>query len=287
MLDRWPASDAGFTRFTTVASWRGAFGPVEWDGRRLRRQGARVPRASPACRAACGLPFEIALDIHPADAADRDRLAGAGWSLVAAGHGVHARRASRPTYAPAAQSSRSRRACMWRRRSGWFSDRSVRYLASGRPVLVQDTGFSRTLPVGEGLLAFRTPDEAARLARELVDDHARHRRAARALAEREFAPERALEPLLAASGVRREDPGGGDGGGGARAGRRRPGRVLQYALGLRRLGHRVRLVEQVNGAACRLPVRRDRAPLSACSGARSATAASGARRRTICVPTCC
>ena len=49
---------------------------------------------------------------------------------------------------------------MSRPRSGWFSERTARYLASGRPALVQDTGFSRTLPVGEGLLAFRTLEDA-------------------------------------------------------------------------------------------------------------------------------
>src|SRR3712207_7813215 len=43
--------------------------------------------------------------------------------------------------------------------SGWFSDRTVRYLAAGKPVLLQDTGFSRTYPVGEGLVAFRTRSE--------------------------------------------------------------------------------------------------------------------------------
>ena len=52
--------------------------------------------------------------------------------------------------------------------SGWFSDRTTRYLASGRPVLVQDTGFSRTLPVGEGLVAFRTLDEAVAGAAEIA-----------------------------------------------------------------------------------------------------------------------
>jgi hypothetical protein len=85
--------------------------------------------------------------------------------------------------------------------SGWFSDRTVRYLASGRPALVQDTGFGRSLPVGEGLLSFRTPREAATRARELVVDYARHCRAARALAESHFAPTAALTPLLEACGV--------------------------------------------------------------------------------------
>ena len=85
--------------------------------------------------------------------------------------------------------------------SGWFSDRTVRYLASGRPALVQDTGFSEHLPVGAGLLPFTTPAEARAGAHAIVEDYARHSAAARALAERWFAPEPALAPLLDAAGV--------------------------------------------------------------------------------------
>ena len=55
--------------------------------------------------------------------------------------------------------------------SGWFSDRTVRYLASGKPALVQDTGFSRNYPVGEGLVAFRTMDEAVAGAERIARDY--------------------------------------------------------------------------------------------------------------------
>ena len=80
--------------------------------------------------------------------------------------------------------------------SGWFSDRSTRYLASGRPVLVQETGFTRTLPAGEGVLAFRTPDEAAAGARAIADDYDHHARAARAVAEEFFDSDKVLAALL-------------------------------------------------------------------------------------------
>jgi hypothetical protein len=76
--------------------------------------------------------------------------------------------------------------------SGWFSDRSVRYLASGRPVLLQDTGFSRNLPVGQGLLAFRSVAEAAEGANRIVADYESHAAAARALAETHFDSDRVL-----------------------------------------------------------------------------------------------
>lgn len=81
-------------------------------------------------------------------------------------------------------------------RCGWFSDRSSAYLATGRPVVVQDTGFSDFLPCGEGLLAYRTPAEAVAALRRLDDDYGAHRRAARAVAEEYFDARRVLTDLL-------------------------------------------------------------------------------------------
>ena len=66
--------------------------------------------------------------------------------------------------------------------TGFFSDRSAAYLAAGRPVILQDTGFSAHLPVGEGLFAFRTGDDAAGAVEAVRTDYDRHSRAARAIA---------------------------------------------------------------------------------------------------------
>jgi hypothetical protein len=85
--------------------------------------------------------------------------------------------------------------------SGWFSDRTVRYLASGKPALVQDTGFSRNYPVGEGLLAFRTLEEARAGVEQIQRDYAGHCRAARALAETYFDSGKVLGRLLEEIGV--------------------------------------------------------------------------------------
>jgi hypothetical protein len=85
--------------------------------------------------------------------------------------------------------------------SGWFSDRSACYLASGRPVLAQDTGVGDVLPSGEGLVSFSTLDEAAAGAEELVGDYERHSRAARELAEEHLAAGRVLPRLLEELGV--------------------------------------------------------------------------------------
>ena len=86
-------------------------------------------------------------------------------------------------------------------RSGWLSDRSICYLASGRPVVAQDTGFSELYPVGEGLLAFDDPDEAAAALEEVSSDYARHSAAARALAEEHFDSSVVIRRLLGELGI--------------------------------------------------------------------------------------
>jgi hypothetical protein len=86
-------------------------------------------------------------------------------------------------------------------RSGWFSDRTVRYLASGRPALVQDTGFADSLPVGEGLIGFSTLDGAIAGARDIASEYGRHRAAARRIAADHFAAEHAVAPVLEAAGL--------------------------------------------------------------------------------------
>lgn len=85
--------------------------------------------------------------------------------------------------------------------TGWFSGRSASYLASGRPVVTQDTGWSRHLPTGEGLFAFRTPDEAVEGLRAAAAAPARHARAARRLAEEHFDGGVVLRRLLADAGA--------------------------------------------------------------------------------------
>ena len=146
------------------------------------------------------MPFELALDLHPADSGDRALLERGGWRIrdpqaVATPSGfAHFVRSSGAEFSVA-------QGVYVETRSGWFSDRTVRYLASGRPAVVQDTGFSRTLPVGAGLLAFTTPAEADACVREVVDNYEHHCREARRIAEDLFASDRALAPVLEAAGV--------------------------------------------------------------------------------------
>lgn len=86
-------------------------------------------------------------------------------------------------------------------RAGWFSERSACYLAAGRPVILQDTGFKEILPVGEGLLSFSTIEEAASGIREVEGDFRRHSKAARAIAEEYFDSDAVLSKLLDVAGA--------------------------------------------------------------------------------------
>jgi hypothetical protein len=190
VLDEWPIADAGFDRFTTVATWRSPFGPIEPYGLKHHqwRRFIELPGLT-------GLPFEAALAIDPADAADRDALEDNGWRLVDPEVVVEPDgfrdyvRGSGAEFSPA-------QGIYVETRSGWVSDRSVRYLASGRPVLVQDTGLASTLPVGWGMLLFRTAGEAAAGAQAIVADYGSHAQEARALAEEHFDSDKVLAALL-------------------------------------------------------------------------------------------
>jgi hypothetical protein len=199
VLGQWPAARGG-AAWTSVATWRGPWGTLRYDG---REYGSRVHEF----RKFVGIPkkvpirFELALDIHPDESRDLELLRRSGWTLV-----DPACVAANPSaYRAFVQSSRAELGVAKNMyvdtRGGWFSDRSACYLASGKPVLAQDTGFSEVLPTGEGLLAFSTLDEAIAGIEEIESDYERHSRAAREIAEEYFDSDRVLGALLADLGV--------------------------------------------------------------------------------------
>jgi hypothetical protein len=201
VLDDWPVSSHGRPdRFTTVATWRGPFGPVTAGGRTYGlkvhefRKVVALPQQAPA-------RFEIALDIHPADGHDRRLLEDHGWRLVDPKQVAADPGAFRSYVQTSGAEFSVAQGIYVDTAGGWFSDRTVRYLASGKPALVQDTGFGRTLPVGEGLVAFTTLEEAAAGAEEIAGDYERHSRAARALAETYFDSDLVLARLVEDIGV--------------------------------------------------------------------------------------
>jgi hypothetical protein len=199
VLEEWPVSDGEFTSFSTVGSWRGAFGPVEWNGRSYGPKAHQFRRFATLPKTV-GLPFEAALAIDAADVSDRVLLESGGWQLRDPGDLATTAAFARYVSASGAEFSPAQDAYV-STASGWFSDRTVRYLASGRPAVVQNTGLEQSLTLGDGLLAFETVNEAADCARDVVARYETHRAAARAIAEEFFSPEAALAPLLDATGV--------------------------------------------------------------------------------------
>ncbi|MBT8397456.1 MAG: hypothetical protein HKO65_16520 [Gemmatimonadetes bacterium] len=197
VLSLWPFHRTRGRAFTSVGSWRGPFDPIEFDGETfgLRvhefRQFSTLPRA-------CGLPFEIALDIDPVEEEDLRRLRDGGWTLE-----DPSRVASDPrTYRRYVQQSLGEfmvaKGMYVRSRSGWFSDRTACYLASGRPALMQDTGLNGRMETGLGLVTFNALDDAVEVAGEVAGEWPRHSRAARELAVRHLDSNQVLGPIAEA-----------------------------------------------------------------------------------------
>jgi hypothetical protein len=88
-----------------------------------------------------------------------------------------------------------------RPRTGWFSDRSACYLASGRPVITQETGFDKFLPTGKGLFGFGTMDDILAAVDAIESDYAGNCRAAHEIAEEYFAAEKVVGRLMAEAGL--------------------------------------------------------------------------------------
>jgi hypothetical protein len=201
VLDDWPvARSSAAGRFTTVASWRGAYGRVEHEGH-LYGQKAHEFRKVAALPLRTAAEFELALDIHETDEGDRTMLDAQGWKLVDPRDVAFDPLMFRDYVQGSDAEFSVAQGIYVETRSGWFSDRTVRYLASGKPVLVQDTGFDDVLPVGEGLLLFRTADDAVDAVEAIMADYEQHCEAARALAEAYFDSDRVLERLLDEAGV--------------------------------------------------------------------------------------
>ena len=201
MLADWPLSDDSAPgRFTTVGAWRGAFGVIERDG---HMYGLKVHEFRKVMELPTKVPldFEIALDIYPGDDRDRKSLEEHGWHLVRPAEAVRGPQQFRRYVQGSGAEFSVAQGIYVDTNSGWFSDRSVRYLASGRPALLQDTGFSANYPVGEGLVAFRTLDDAAAGAERIAADYPAHRAAARALAEERFDSDRVLPRFLEEAGL--------------------------------------------------------------------------------------
>src|SRR6185295_4140107 len=191
-LSLWPARAAPDGVFTTVMSWKIEPLPPTLDGRVYGGKDVEVARFM-------RLPSRTdeTLEMAIAGAAPRAELEAAGWRLRDARE-VSATMASYRDYLLASRGELSvAKNAYVATRSGWFSTRSAAYLACGKPVVVQDTGFRAYVPTGPGLHAFSTADEAVAALAAIRGDYTRACRHAREVAETCFDATRVCERLIA------------------------------------------------------------------------------------------
>jgi hypothetical protein len=195
-LGHWPRAEEPPRRsaFTSVGHWR-SYGSIDHDGVRYgqRAHSMRELFELP-CRS--GERFELALGIHPDEIDDLRALRENDWALL----DPYEVAGDPDLYASFVRSSKAElgvaKSGYVNSRSGWFSDRSAAFLASGRPVVAQDTGLAELLPTGEGLLLFNDVEEAVTRVQEVSANPGGHGRAARDLAEDIFDARKVLPRLL-------------------------------------------------------------------------------------------
>lgn len=189
-----PASKAGFddAAWTTVMTWSAFKGPLTYRGAEYHSKGYEFEKVMDLPRR-INVPLCVAVG---GKGAPMDRLARHGWQVTDAPKAT----LTPERYWTFITESRGEfsiaKHVYVTLKSGWFSCRSACYLASGRPVVVQDTGFSRLLPTGEGLLAFSTLEEAADALARVEADYDHHCAAARTLAREHFDARLVLTKLL-------------------------------------------------------------------------------------------
>ena len=196
-MDLWDTGRAGRRAYTTIATWRNTNDVVYkgetyyWSKDREFEKVLELPRRR-------AVPFELATHV---DAPTAARLTAAGWRL---GDSFAVSR-DLARYRAFIESSRAEFTVAKdqnvRLRSGWFSDRSACYLAAGRPVITQDTGFGNVLPTGKGLFAFRDLEDVLGAVDAIESDYPGHRRAAREIAAEYFDAERVVGSLLERAGL--------------------------------------------------------------------------------------
>jgi hypothetical protein len=199
LMDWWPVNtEIRRDRFTTIADWWGQpylnfEGQVLGPKREEFLKFLTIPHKS-------GEVLELALDIPVGDA-DIDLLHAHGWQVTSPEE-VESVSGYRDWVTGSLGEFSCAKGVYVGTRSGWFSDRSAAYLAAGRPVIVQETGFSDIIPTGEGLFAFRSIEEAVDAIRRVRREYGHHSIIARKLAESYFDSQVVLSELLRQASIR-------------------------------------------------------------------------------------
>jgi len=203
LIDEWPLAPLPGEplRFTTVATWRSPYGPLVIGGREMSLKHHQFRRFAALPELVEGVELELALDIHPGDAADLELLRGHGWKVVDPQEVAATPAAFRDYVRRSAAEFSVAQGVYVEAATGWFSDRTAAYLASGRPAVIQDTGCGATLSTNgsqkrPAVVWFDDFDAAVAGIEAVRDDYEEHAAAARSFAERHLDSDRVLGRVL-------------------------------------------------------------------------------------------
>jgi hypothetical protein len=197
ITSRWPIASSPGDRWTTVMMWNNYEKPVTHEGVQYGSKEREFAKIEPVPSRVRGAKFEVAINGE----APIERWRGLGWSTTVGGQVSKTAQSYRDYVAGSRGEFSVAKNIYVATHSGWFSGRSACYLAAGRPVVLQDTGYSQGVSTGEGLLSFRDGDEAVAALSRIERDYARHSRAARRLAEEHFEGTRVLGEILQKIGL--------------------------------------------------------------------------------------
>ncbi len=200
VIDMWePYSSDASNAFTTIGNWRQPYREVEFQGETYywskHHQFLKfidLPRRT-------NQTFELALSSYRPE--DQQILESHGWKVVPAATFSKDPHVYRDYIAQSRGEFTVAKERYARLRSGWFSDRAATYLAAGKPVINQETGFSNILPTGQGLFAFSTLEEIVEAVESINADYERHSRAALQVAREHFSYDVVLPRLLSEAGI--------------------------------------------------------------------------------------
>ncbi|MCA8958059.1 MAG: glycosyltransferase family 1 protein [Planctomycetes bacterium] len=195
VLAEWPVGDADRGVFTTVMNWN-AYKPIEYQGTSFGQKDVEFAKFHDLPQRVAPVRIELAANAGKGHKLPRELLQHRGFTLVDPSRVCPDLDAYRDYVTSSRAEWSVAKSGYVAGRSGWFSCRSSCYLAAGRPVVVQDTGFGEVLPVGRGLLAFRDLEGAIDAIRTVEADYAGHRAAARDIAEQYFDSDKVLGSLV-------------------------------------------------------------------------------------------
>jgi hypothetical protein len=198
VLSRWPVSDApeaGSHGYSTVMNWS-VFDSMNYEGEQWGQKDIeflrflRLPQRLPR------VPLGVAVSLAPESTFPAEQVREAGWIVLDAARYVADARSYQDFIAGSRGEFSVAKETYVKANTGWFSCRSTCYLAAGRPVITQDTSWSRLLPTGRGLLAFHDEESAIDALQQVEADPKVHAKAARAVAEEFFDSGRVLREML-------------------------------------------------------------------------------------------